>query len=302
MNKFIRVFFYSNIFLGICAVALCIETNLVFNIALNTVPFYLFVFFCTCIYYTMIYVRSVGAKNYNERTLWYRKNFIAIKNILKISIVITIVLAVFLLAKNINVFLSLSPLQVILSVTFPLIAAWYTFSPVFINIKKIRHTGWIKPFIVGLTWAGMVTFYPILTAMVQMDKTGKTALLSYILLLLQNFLFFSVNAIIFDIRDYRTDSFNRLKTYPVILGIRNTFRFIIFPVLVLNFVVFFLFQLHQHFSPWQTFIQLIPHLLLIYIILSHRQQRSVLYYLAAVDGLVFVKAFCGITSILFIKK
>lgn len=302
MNKFIRVFFYSNIFLGICAAALCIETNLVFNIALNTVPFYLFVFFCTCIYYTMIYVRSVGAKNYNERTLWYRKNFIAIKNILKISIVITIVLAVFLLAKNINVFLSLSPLQVILSVTFPLIAAWYTFSPVFINIKKIRHTGWIKPFIVGLTWAGMVTFYPILTAMVQMDKTGKTALLSYILLLLQNFLFFSVNAIIFDIRDYRTDSFNRLKTYPVILGIRNTFRFIIFPVLVLNFVVFFLFQLHQHFSPWQTFIQLIPHLLLIYIILSHRQQRSVLYYLAAVDGLVFVKAFCGITSILFIKK
>jgi len=302
LNKFIKVFFYGNIFLGICAVALCVETNLLFNIVLNTFPFYLFIFFCTCIYYTMIYVRSVKAKNYNDRTLWYRKNFIPIKKILKISIVITIALAVFLLSQNRDTIVSLSPLQIILSVIFPLIAAWYTFSPAFFRIKKIRHTGWIKPFIVGLTWAGMVTVYSVITGLAQMGETGNIPFWPFLLLLLQNFLFFSVNAIIFDIKDYRTDSFHQLKTYPVILGVRNTFRFIIFPMLVLNFIVFFLFQFYLHFSPLQTFIQLIPHLLLIYIILNHRQQRSVLYYLAAVDGLVFVKAFCGITSILFIKN
>src|SRR3712207_8674667 len=43
----------------------------------------------------------------------------------------------------------------------------------------------------------------------------------YLLLWLQNFLFFSVVAIIFDIKDYRTDFYHRLKTYPVILGIRD---------------------------------------------------------------------------------
>ena len=300
MNKIIRVFFYSNIFLGICAIGLCIETNLLFNIPLNSLAFYSFIFFCTCLYYTIIYVRSVGAKSYNDRTIWYRNNFIAIKKICFISIIITAALAVLLLTENIKAFSSLSFLQITLSAAFPVVAAWYTFSPSFFRIKKIRHTGWIKPFIVGLTWAGMVTVYPLF---IYQARTGnEIGGKSFILLFLLDFLFFSVNAIIFDIRDYRTDSFHRLKTYPVIFGVRNTFRFIIFPVVILDFIVFFLFQQHRHFSALQTVIQLVPHLLLIYIILNHRQQRSVLYYLAAVDGLVFLKAFCGITSIIILKK
>lgn len=301
MNKIIRVFFYSNIFLGICAMALCIESNLLFNISLNSYTFYWFIFFCTCLYYTMIYVRSVGVKNYNDRTIWYRNNLIAVKKICYISIGITAALAVILLTENTRTFLALSFLQIGLLVTFPVIACWYTFSPAFFHIKKIRLTGWIKPFIVSLTWAGMVTVYPLFIYRVQMRKESGTEV-SFLLLFVLNFLFFSINAIIFDIKDYRTDSFHRLKTYPVLLGIRNTFRFIIFPVVILDFIVFFLFQHHQHFSVLQTGIQLVPHLLLIYIILIHRQQRSVLYYLAAVDGLVIVKALCGITSILFLKK
>lgn len=302
MNKLIHAFYFGNIFLGICAVALCIETNLLLHLTLKISPFYLLIFFCTCIYYTMIYVRSAAAKNYTERTIWYRNNLFAIKTILNISVIITIALAIFFFGKNIAAFFLLSPVQFILCITFPLIAGWYTFSPVFFRIKKIRQTGWIKPFIVGMTWAGMVTVYPLLISQVQMGKAGKITLVSFVILLIQNFLFFSINAILFDVRDYRTDSFHRLKTYPVILGIRKTFRFIIFPILILNFAVFFLFQRQQHFSGFQTFIQLIPYLLLAYIILNHRQQRSVLYYLAAVDGLVFLKAFCGITSVLLLKK
>ena len=302
MNKIIRVFFYGNIFLGVCAAALCIETNLLFDIPLNSFSFYLFIFFCTWLYYTLIYVRSVGAKSYNDRTIWYRNNFIVIKKICKISVIITAAIAVFLLIENIGTFFSLSFLQVTLCATFPVIAGWYTFSPAFFHIKKIRHTGWIKPFIVGLTWAGMVTVYPLFIYQAQIRNASEVEGVSFILLFLLNFLFFSVNAIIFDIKDYRTDSFHRLKTYPVILGVRNTFRFIIFPGVILDFIAFFLFEQHQHFSLLQTFIQLVPHLLLIYIILIHRQQRSVLYYLAAVDGLVFLKAFCGITSIIFLKK
>lgn len=301
LHNIIRVFFFGNIFLGICAVTLCVETDLLLNIPLNSFPFYIFIFFCTCIYYTMIYVRSAGAKSYNDRTIWYRNNIITIKKILTVSVVITIASAVILLTENIAALTSLTSLQVTLSVIFPFIAAWYTFMPSFFKIKKIRHTGWIKPFIVGATWAGLVTVYPVLIWQARMGNASPIDIVAIILLLLQNFLFCSTNAIIFDIKDFRTDSFNRLNTYPVIFGIRNTFRFIIFPVVALDYIVFFLFQQRQQYSVLQTFIQLIPHLLLIFVILNHRQQRSVLYYLAAVDGLVFVKAFCGITSI-FLKK
>ncbi len=302
MNNFIRAFFYGNIFLGIYAVALCIETNLLNNISLNAFPFYLLIFFCTCIYYTMIYVRSVGAKNYNDRTLWYRKNLSAIKTTLKYAILLAFLFLSALIWKNLHTFFLLSAFQVILIIAFPLIAAWYTFAPGFFRIRNIRQIGWIKPFIVGLTWAGWVTIYPVIIWSVQMRLVPTFTFFSLFLLWLQNFLFFSVNAIIFDIKDYRTDSYHQLKTYPVILGIRNTFRFIVIPVAFLNLAVFFLFQWQKNFTLPQTLIQLIPYALLIFVIVKYRHGRSLLYYLVSVDGLVFAKAFCGITSILLFKK
>lgn len=282
--------------------ALCIETNLINHISLNIFPFYLLIFFCTIIYYTMIYVRSVRTKNFNERTLWYSSNLPAIKTTLKVAIVLTISFLIFLLAVNLHRILLLSPVRLLLVGAFPIAAAWYTFTPKALRLVKIRQIGWMKPFIVGLTWAGWVTIYPVIIWQVQRNLSFDAPIFPFVLLFLQNFLFFSINAIIFDIKDYRTDSHHHLKTYPVIFGVRNTIRFIALPLIMVNLMVFFLFQRQQNFSFLQTFIQLIPYLLLVFIIVTYRHGRRVLYYLAAVDGLVFLKAFCGITSILLIKK
>ena len=281
---------------------LCIETNLIINISLNDFCFYLLIFFCTCLYYTMIYVRSVSVKNYNKRAVWYQNNLSTIKKTLKAAIFLIIIFLLFFVHKNRHTLLSLLPTQLLLIISLPLIAFWYTFSPAFFRLKKIRQTGWIKPFAVGFTWAGWVTVYPVLISKMQTHQSVTGVVLPYLLLWLQNFLFCSVNAIIFDIKDYRTDSHYHLKTYPVIFGIKNTFRFVVFPLILVNLTIFFLFQQQQNFSFLQTIIQLIPYLFLVFIIASHRQGRSVLYYLAAVDGLVFLKAVCGITSILLIKK
>ncbi len=302
MNKFISILFYGNIFLGICAAALCIETNLLTGITLNVFPFYLLIFFCTCIYYTNIYVRSVSVKNYNERALWYKNNLTTIRKTLTVAILLVIIFLLFFVLKNWYALLSLSSTQMLLVITLPFIAFWYTFSPAVFRLKKIRQTGWIKPFAVGFTWAGWVTVYPVVISKVQTGRPIVTIISACILLWLQNFLFFSINAIIFDIKDYRTDSHYQLKTYPVIFGIKNTFRFIIIPLILVNLIIFTLFQLQQNFSFLQTLIQLIPYMFLVFIIAKYRQGRSVLYYLAAVDGLVFLKAVCGIASILLIKK
>ncbi len=302
LNNFIKAFFYGNIYLGFYAVALCIETNVVNNISLNIFPFYLIIFFCTSIYYTMIYVRSAGAKNYNDRTLWYRRNLDSIKKVLRIAIILTCTFLLIFLIRNLQTLNLLTTGQLLVISAFPLIAAWYTFSPKKLGLKKIRQIGWIKPFIVGLTWSGWVTLYPILIWQIQRKQDFNQAFLNTGLLWMQNFLFCSVNAIIFDIKDYRNDLQHHLKTYAVILGIRNTYRFIVIPVVILNLIVFFLYQKQQHFSLAQTLIQLIPYILLTVIISKQRQQKTLLYYLVAVDGLVFVKALCGITSILFFKK
>ena len=302
MNKLIRSFFYSNIFLGFCAVALCIETNLINHLSLNVFPFYLLIFFCPVIYYTRIYIKSVRTKNFNERTVWYSQNLKAIKVFLKVAVVLIAVLFVLLIAVNQSRLSMLSPLQLLLIVAFPLAAAWYTFTPTAFRIIKIRQIGWVKPFIVGLTWAGWVTIYPVIIWEVQRNQPISAPVTSLALLCLQNFLFFSINAIVFDIKDYRTDSYHQLKTYPVVFGVRNTFRYIISPLIILNLIVFFLFQSYHTFTILQILIQLIPYILLVFILLNYKNGRSVLYYLVAVDGLVFLKGFCGITSILLIKK
>jgi 4-hydroxybenzoate polyprenyltransferase len=301
LSKFLKTLFYGNIYLGICAVALCMETNLLSHVSLNAFPFYILIFFCTCIYYTMIYARARGAQNYNERTLWYRSHFAVINKTLQISTFLVVFFVVILVIKNRAALAHLSLVQAMLIVIFPLVAAWYTYSPRLLHLKKIRQTGWLKPFIVGLIWSGWVTVYPVIIWQLQMRHEDADTFPSF-LLWLQNFLFFSIIAIIFDLKDYRTDFKHRLKTYPVIFGVRNTFSYIIVPATVVNLVVFFLFQRQQSFSTVQTIIQFIPYALLICVLSFYKQHRSLLYYLVIVDGLVFVKALCGISSVLFFKK
>lgn len=296
---FIEVIFYGNFFYAICAVALCIETNLVHNLSLDVFPFYLLIFFCTWIYYTMIYVRSVGTKNYDERTLWYRRNLKIIKLLLKITLALVATFTVYLIIKNLLAFYWFTAFQWLMIFAFPLVAALYTFKFPFFYFRKIRQIGWLKPFIVGFTWSGWVTVYPLLVWQVQRADSAKVTVIPSGLFWLQNFLFISILAIIFDIKDYRTDLRLHLNTYPAKLGIRNTFRYVIYPVAILNIAVFFLFQRQRNFSYVQTVIQITPYLLLIWVILTHRKPRRVLYYLVAIDGLLLLKAICGIISISF---
>lgn len=302
MSNLIKAFFYGNIYLGFCAVALCIETNLLHHISLNIFPFYVLIFLCTVIYYTMIYVRSVRTKNYTDRTIWYRNNITTIKRALILSIAITVAFLAFIIFKNTSTFGLLSPGRLLLIAAFPLIAAWYTFVPRFFKLAKIRQVGWVKPFIVGLTWTGWVTIYPVVIWQVQQKPPLLWEPSPLLSLCLQNFLFFSLNAIIFDLKDYRVDARHQLRTLPVLFGVRNTLQFIIAPMVFLNLAIFYLFQKQQNFAFPQTLLQLIPYMLMIVIIATYREGRRVLYYLAAVDGLVFLKAFCGITSVLLIKK
>jgi 4-hydroxybenzoate polyprenyltransferase len=244
-------------------------------------------------------VRSAGAKNYNERTLWYRGNLVVIKTLYKYTLALSVILFLYLLFNRWDALRWFTVFQWLIIFTFPLLAALYTFRiPVF-YYKKIRQIGWLKPFIVGFTWSGWVTVYPLLALQIDEADGRQTPVLPATLFWLQNFIFISILAIIFDIKDYRTDVHFNLNTYPAKLGITNTFRYVIFPATILNIVVFILFQVQGIFLPVQTLIQSVPYLLLIWIILTHREPGSVLYYLVAIDGLMFLKAISGIISISF---
>jgi 4-hydroxybenzoate polyprenyltransferase len=249
----------------------------------------------------MVYVRSAGATNYNERTIWYRNNILVIKKTLKITIALAVAFLTIIVWRNSHILLRFTSIQFAMIIAIPILAGWYTFSLPFLGIRKIRQTGWLKPFIIGLTWAGWVTIIPLLTRQVQTAKP-EVEYLSSLFLFLQNFFFFSINAILFDIKDYESDYRRRLNTFPVILGIKTTFRRVVLPASVLNIIGLTLFQYQEGFTGKQSTVQFIPYLLLLCTVANYSRQRSVLYYLVAVDGLVFVKALSGISSIIFFKR
>lgn len=249
----------------------------------------------------MIYVRSTHARNFDERTLWYRHNLVAIKQTINFALWLVAAFLTYLLWKNRLGLTSYTLLQWALMLVFPILAASYTFKIPGLYFKKIRQIGWLKPFVVGLTWSGWVTVYPMLVWQVQRGYANKSSATLSWLFWLQNFLFISILAIIFDIKDYRNDTRFQLKTYPAMFGVRNTFLYVVYPVTAVNIIVFLLFQCQDDFSVRQTLVQSIPYLLLVWVLLTHSKTRSVLYYLVAVDGLMFLKAICGIISITLFK-
>lgn len=298
--NYIKAFFYSNVYLGFYAVALCLETSLLLKLPFNSVIFYLLIFFCTCIYYSMIYVRSVKARNFDERTLWYRKHLPTIKATLRAAMLVVAALLSFLIVYNFSWIRKFTLHQYLLLLLFVTVAAWYTFSPVLFHVKKIRQTGWIKPFVVGLIWSGWVIVYPLVLLQERIIEGNIS--IAALLFFMQNFLFFSINAIIFDIKDYRSDLSHRLKTLPVIFGVRRTVSFILWPLFALNIFFVLLFQYVQQFTTLQTLLQLLPYVLLMPVIVALTKHKTVLYYLVIVDGLVLLKSLCSISSILLIKK
>lgn len=298
MSKFIHVFFYSNIFLGITAVLLCIEVNITYGLTANRFPFYALVFLGTCLYYTLIYLRSTAARNYDERTLWYRSNYVVIKNTCKVALTLVAFFFAYFITRNLTGLVRSGPVNIALLLVFPALAGWYTFVPSSFNIKQIRQYGWLKPFIVSITWAGFTTIYPVITWQLQHPATHNYGSGLLWLLFLQNLLFILVIAILFDLKDYRNDARYGLNTFAVSFGIRKTFRMIVWPVLAVNFFLFLLVQWQLQTSLLQQVIRFIPFAGLGTMVINYRQQKRVLYYLVAVDGWLFIKALTGIASIL----
>jgi 4-hydroxybenzoate polyprenyltransferase len=277
------------------------ETNIQHHIGLNQLPFYIIIFFGTVCYYGFIYYKSVDAPHYNDRTLWYRKHLKAIKFFFYLFLII-IVFAIFIWIDTLTVKLSTFTLwQWFLIIIFPLVSLQYTSTILPIAfLSKIRRIGWLKPFVVGFTWTGVVNIFPVLFWHIRHQAADGQPLLPSGIFWLQSFLFVSALAVIFDIKDFRSDVRTGVFTYPARLGVRKTFLYIIFPLIFLSMVCLVIFLQQQAYSPIQIAFQLIPYFVLLILSLNFKKVKDVLFYLVAIDGLMLVKALCGAISVLYL--
>lgn len=109
-------------------------------------------------------------------------------------------------------------------------------------------------------------------------------------------MFCSVNAIMFDLKDYADDANKDIKTFVVKIGLRKTIFVILIPLLLLGFISFLFFSWYNHFNLVTIAMNALPFLLLLYLAFSLHKRRPILYYLVVIDGALLVKAVCGIIA------
>ena len=281
---------------------LSIEMAFQLGLPLNETVYYIGLFLAPVIYYTYAY-KSINDSTpiANQRTRWFREN----KKLVHWSQVGMIILCIgifsFLIFKHFNEIIRL-----------PLIYYSIGFGVLFVGIfyyglisKKLfgfnlRNSGWTKAFIIGFVWACCANIFPLIMLRIE---TGQDYFHTdlWVWLFIKNWLFCTVNAIMFDIKDYPSDSNLYLRTFVVSFGLRRTIYFIIVPLLLAGLISFCIFALIKEFSIIQFSFNLIPFLLTLAIAFSMLRRHSIFYYLIVIDGVILVKALCGILGVILTK-
>ncbi|MCZ2222288.1 MAG: UbiA family prenyltransferase [Chitinophagales bacterium] len=304
-KKLIDAFFFGNLFYGLCAVMLSIETNMQHHgLALNGIHFYTIIFLGTIWYYTFSYLKHIPKEYHNERTIWYIKNVSVLKHTQNLILFLLIVDAAFFIGKYQQPFKEMSSLQYGQILLFPIIALTYSFNILpFPEIKKLRRIGWLKPFVIGFVWSGLVSVYPVIFYQLQTNPIqAEVFAMPSGLLWLKNFMFISTLCIMFDVKDREEDQKAGIKTFAVQLGIKKTILYIIIPLVIAGIVAFILFVEKNNFPYQRIIANAIPYILLLITAYSLlHKKRKIIYYLFVIDGLMIVKAICGIAGMLLIK-
>ncbi|NCI46089.1 UbiA prenyltransferase family protein [Sediminibacterium soli] len=301
-NGLIRTVLFGNYFYGICAVALSAEAALQQQYPLNSFVYYIIVFSATVVYYTHAYIAEPATHTtLNARSLWYRAHA---KSVRISQVVLTLVLLVaggYLLRQLWQPILAMHWQEWLLLLVFPLVAALY-----YGSVKpgaatnSLRKQGWVKPFVIGFSWAGPVTLYPLLFTDLSIGEHYQLTLVGF-LLFIKNFMYITLLCIMFDIKDFAADHNQQLKTFVVELGLRKTIFYILIPLAAVGLGTFLLYASIRQFPVLRVLINTLPFLLLIIVAYSLHRRKNILYYLAIIDGLMLVKAICGIIGISLIK-
>jgi 4-hydroxybenzoate polyprenyltransferase len=163
----------------------------------------------------------------NPRKTWYNENHRFIVFSQSILFILCIALGCFFIYKNFTAIEQL-PFEYWMIIGVILMAGifYYGLLPRPFFKINLRNTGLLKAFIIGFVWACCANLLSFI--IVQIESGQHTAELIFLAwLFLKNWMFCTVNAIIFDIKDYVDDSNMQLKTFAVRFGIRNTMTVLI---------------------------------------------------------------------------
>lgn len=206
IKKGLQFLLYSNILIGLCAVALALTNRLTVEGVLLADRSYGFVFFSTVFTYSLLKFRhTTPTATHTTHFQWAQQYPQLAKNIQLISLIAAAAFF-FMLDRN----------SMIIVVIMAVLTALYALVdiPWLQPTRRLRDYGLLKTPLVALVWSVTTVVIPLA------DLPVDTSLMVF--LLLRRFLFILSLTIVFEIKDLLHDREHNLQTLPMRLGVTNT--------------------------------------------------------------------------------
>lgn len=272
IRRFIDGIIYSNLFIGICAVALTLTNQVALEGDFHIDKSLGFVFFSTVFTYCFLKFRKTGGAVQNTtHHNWAEEHPQLSRNILLISLIATVFYFAGLAGR----------VQLIVAVLAAFTALYGFVNIPFTNPKrKLRDFGLLKTIFVALVWSVTTVIVPLGDTSVETD--------AMVFLLIRRFLFILALTIPFEIKDMAGDRQHNLQTIPNLIGVSNTKLLAQGILLLLSIII-----IAQHFFfglPLGHMLAIdISLLLTIFCIQPIDEETSDWWYYIVLDGMMILQ-------------
>lgn len=286
LKKLIGILLWNNHFYGIGIVGLSICSSLYLTGQLPSLTFLAMVYFGTVVYYTNAYFNENINEQNKDRAIWYQNNFAYLKTRQRVLGIATAAILIFSIYQNPSL-LSFNIISLSLLGFSLLLSYLYSF-------PKFQNNGLLKSAIIAFVWTIIGAYLPV-----YFNQSGEFENMNTIvtaLYCLQLFLFIFLLAVLFDIKDIKSDLSGNKKTLVIKIGLNNIMPFLVLPYIGTSLIIDY--KLANSFS-FTSIIWLLHYIfyLIVYLVskkalTESKISRSILL----VDGLMLVKATMGIVS------
>lgn len=271
LHKAFDFLLYSNVFIGLCAVALVFTNQMAIGEEVEMNKACWFVFFSTVFAYSALKLRRGNSEPASTpHHDWADSNKQLYRNVLLISLIGT-------LSFFINLYRDAQIMVIVLAV----ITAFYGFINIpFTNGKKLRHFGLLKTLFVGLVWSVTTVLVPLAS------KHIDTEMLVF--LIVRRFIFVAALTMVFEVKDMESDKAAKLRTLPMVLGVSGTkilAQVLLLVLIAINVVQYIAF----YFPFWGMMAVNLSLLFSIVAIQPVKEDLSDKYYYFVLDGMMLLQ-------------
>ena len=265
MSKFIKLIFAGNIFIGLCATMLCLQTFVFFD-RKASYPLLFFVFFATLALYNLHSIVALAGQKTKPHPR-YRIVYEHLNAVRALTLLAMIGMAICAIGLPISLLLQL------VLISFP---SLLYILPIIAG-KRLRDISILKIFILAIIWA-------LVTVLLPFDYFGNEYDSRLGLLLAERVIFVFAIAIAFDIRDMEFDKTLDVKTIPIAVGKFSSF--LLAGILLISWAIL----VHFIYMPLTAILLNVIALLSIGLIYGAQKDRPVWYYQILLDGTLLLQA------------